>query len=322
LERGAFTLSLDFELIWGTLENYGPDAYRSACETERAEVVDRLLALLAEFEVSATWCTLGHLFLDGCAPQNGVKHPEIVAPRRANGEDWFAYDPGTDERRDPIYYGRTLVRKVQDCPVPQEIGGHSFSHVLFARCSAETAASDLAELVRAANEVGVEPRSFAFPGNEVGHLELLPRHGFTCYRGPEPSWYGGPGAGALRRFAHLFDILSARRPPVSESVEELPGLWNVPASMMYFPMHGRRRHIPLSRRVRRAVKGLDRAAAERRVFHLWFHPTNLADEIDQMFAGLRSIFEHASALRSDGTLEVASMGALADKAAAALAERR
>jgi ubiquinone/menaquinone biosynthesis C-methylase UbiE len=61
-------------------------AFRAACERERAEVVDQLLALVAEFEIPATWCVLGHLFLDACSPRNGVKHPEIVVSRRASGE--------------------------------------------------------------------------------------------------------------------------------------------------------------------------------------------------------------------------------------------
>jgi peptidoglycan/xylan/chitin deacetylase (PgdA/CDA1 family) len=315
LQRGVFTLSLDFELIWGTLLDHGPDEFRRACERERAEVVDRLLALLAEFEIPATWCVLGHLFLDACARHNGAKHPEIVPPGIERGGQWFAYDPCTDERTDPVYYGRSLIEKILACPVPQEIGGHSFSHVLFGdpRCSRETAASELAECARLADEAGIQLRSFAFPGNSVGHLDLLPEFGYTCYRGPEPSWYGGPGPGPVRRLAHLADIVLARRPPVAEPVEEIPGLWNLPGSMMYFPMHGRRRRIPLSRRVKRAVKGLDRAAKERQVFHLWFHPTNLADEVDRMFAGLHSVFDHAARLRKDGALTFAPMSELAAK---------
>jgi hypothetical protein len=162
-----------------------------------------------------------------------------------------------------------------------------------------------------AREAGVELRSFAFPGNRVGHLDVLREFGFSSYRGPEPAWYEQMRPGPVRRLAHLFDVLAARTPPVTEPSETIAGLWNLPASMMYFPMHGGRRHIPLSRRVRRAVKGLDRAARERQVFHLWFHPTNLADEIDQMFAGLRSIFEHAARLRRNDALTFAPMGALA-----------
>jgi peptidoglycan/xylan/chitin deacetylase (PgdA/CDA1 family) len=313
LQRGVFTLSLDFELIWGTLEDHGPVAFRAACERERAEVIDRLLALLAEFEISATWCVLGHLLLDACSPKDGIKHPEIVAPRRASGQDWFRHDPCTDERADPLFYGRSLVEKVRACPVPQEIGCHSFSHVLFGdrRCSRETASSELAECVRLADDAGVRLRSLAFPGNSVGHLELLPQFGFSCFRGPEPSWYARVRSAPIRRLGHLLDLLTARRPPVSDPTETIEGLWNLPASMMYFPMHGVRRHIPLSRRIKRAVKGLDRAADEGRVFHLWLHPTNLADEIDRMFAGLRAIFDHAARLREDGALTFVPMGALA-----------
>src|SRR5260221_6353559 len=192
MERGVFALSLDFELIWGTLDLYGPGRFRAACERERGVVFDRLLSLLVEFEISATWCILGHLFLDSCRPRNGVVHPEICPPRHAWVKgDWFAQDPCADEASAPTFYGRTLVERVRSCPVPQEIGSHSFSHAIFddPRWSPETDATELAASVRLANEMGLELRSFAFPRNRVGHLDLLPRHGFQCFRGPGPRWY-------------------------------------------------------------------------------------------------------------------------------------
>jgi peptidoglycan/xylan/chitin deacetylase (PgdA/CDA1 family) len=310
LDRGIFTLSLDFELIWGTLDR-GVDTFRGACERERAVVVDQLLGMLAEFEIPATWCTLGHLFLDACAPRDGRKHPEIVPPRLDGSADWFEHDPGGTEDSDPIFYGKRLVDRILACPVPQEIGCHSFSHPMFGDpgCSRETASSELAECVRLAGERGLELRSFAFPRNRVGHLDVLREHGFTVYRGPDPTWYEGDRwPRPLKRFGHLSDVVLARRPPVVVPEEALPGLWNLPGSMIYFPMHGLRRHIPLSRRVARALKGLDAAVQKRRVFHLWFHPTNLAFETKEMFAGLRRIFERASALRSEGRLAIRPMG--------------
>jgi hypothetical protein len=66
LERGAFTLSLDFELIWGTQDVAGPDGFRQACLFERRRIIDDLLALLHEYEIPASWCIVGHLFLDSC----------------------------------------------------------------------------------------------------------------------------------------------------------------------------------------------------------------------------------------------------------------
>jgi peptidoglycan/xylan/chitin deacetylase (PgdA/CDA1 family) len=311
----VFTLSLDFELIWGTVDHGGPERFRRACEIEREVVIDRLLALLAEFEIPATWCIVGHLFLASCAPTDGVKHPEIVRPSHAWADgDWFRYDPCGSEQSDPIFYGNRLIEKIRACPVAQEIGCHSFSHVIFgdAGCSRATATSELAECVRLAGERGVTLRSFAFPRNSVGHLYVLREHGFSCYRGPEPVWYERRRVPhVVKRMGHLVDVITARQPPVVLPQEALEGLWNVPGSMLYFPMHGRRRHIPTALRARRAVKGIERAVAERKIFHLWFHPTNLADETDRMFSGLRSIFERARSLRSAGTLAIAPMGSLA-----------
>jgi peptidoglycan/xylan/chitin deacetylase (PgdA/CDA1 family) len=318
LDRGVFTISLDFELIWGTLDR-GVDTFREACERERSVVVDELLALLAEFEISATWCTLGHLFLDRCGPRDGRKHPEIEPPRLEGVGDWFEHDPGGTEESDPIFYGRSLVDRILACPVPQEIGSHSFSHPLFGDpgCSRETADTELAECVRLAAERGLELRSFAFPRNRVGHLDVLREHGFTMYRGPDPTWYEGDRwPRPIKRLGHLADVVLARRPPVVLPEEVLPGLWNLPGSMIYFPMHGPRRHLPLSRRVARALKGLDAAVERRRVFHLWFHPTNLAFETEQMFDGLRRIFDRAAALRGEGRLAIKPMGAIVTGAAA------
>ena len=214
LDRGVFTISLDFELIWGTLDR-GVNTFRAACELEREVVVDRLLALLTEYEISATWCTLGHLFLESCAPVDGRKHPEIVPPAHEGIADWFEHDPSGTEQSDPIFYGKMLVDRVLGCPVPQEIGSHSFSHPRFGEpgCSRETADTELTECVRLARERGLELRSFAFPRNRVGHLDVLREHGFTAYRGPDPAWYeGGRWPRPVKRLGHVADVVLARRP--------------------------------------------------------------------------------------------------------------
>jgi peptidoglycan/xylan/chitin deacetylase (PgdA/CDA1 family) len=313
-DRGVFTLSLDFELLWGAVDLFGPEKFRRACEIEREHVVGRLLDLLEAHDVSATWCVLGHLLLERCSAVGGRPHPDMVRPRHAwvRG-DWYRYDPCSTESEAPLFYGRRLVEKIRACRVPQEIGCHSFSHAIFSDpgCSREAAASELGACVKAAGELGLELRSFAFPRNGVGHLDLLPDFGFTSYRGPAPRWYerqDPPSPSA--RLARLACVLSAATPPVV-TVEPGPqGLWNVPASMMYFPNHGIRRTIPVKRRIRRALKGVEAAVQKRQIFHLWFHPTNLADDPDAMFAGLRAILERVVELRRTGRLTVAPMGAL------------
>lgn len=329
LDRGVFTISLDFELIWGTLDLFGPERFRAACETERAVIIDRLLDLFIEYEVQATWCILGHLFLDRCAIEQGIKHPEIIRPSHAwCKNDWFEHDPCDDENGSSIFLGRSLVEKVRSCPVPQEIGCHSFSHVIFgdAGCSVETAETELAACVEAARSLGVEMRSFAFPRNEAGHLDSLRKYNFTCYRGPERHWYEQARLPVFfKRLASLIGVLISAEPPVALPEKSDEGLWNIPGSMIYFPAHGFRRHIPSSLRVKRAIKGLDAATRQKRIFHLWFHPTNLADRTDEMFDGLRRIFDHACSLRAREELiilpmrSVVSMGAIKQKATARIA---
>lgn len=315
LKRGVFTLSFDFELIWGTLDRAGPDGFARACAIEREQIVGKLLAMLDDLEIPATWCVLGHVMLPSCWPSHGVKHPDIVRPRHSwHPDDWFIDDPCGNELSNPNFYGASLVDRIRACGVPQEIGCHSFSHPIFSDsgCSQETAESEVAACTRIAAAQSIQMHSFAFPRNRVGHLDVLRKHGFVFFRGPEPNWYERPRTPAsIRRAAHLTDVVLARRPPLVLPYR-VGELWNVPGSMIYLPAHGIRRFIPVRRRVRRALKGLDGAAREKKLFHLWLHPTNLADRPPEMLAGLRTVLEHASELRDRGQLAIAPMAAVPD----------
>lgn len=316
LEKGIFTISLDFELIWGTVDLFGVEEFREAVELERREVVDRLLELFNEFKIPATWCTVGHLFLDKCEASENKKHAEVVRPQHAWHEaDWFTHDPCGDEENAPLFYGKSLVEKIKNNPVKQEIGSHSFSHIILGDkgCSKDAARTDVAECVKVAENFDIKLNSFAFPRDQVGHLDILKEYGFTNYRGAIPKWYEhGENRSIVKRLAHLFDVVTAATPPTVLPEFEENGLINIPGSMIFFPMHGLRKHIPMSLRVKRARKGLDVAAKEKRIFHLWFHPTNMAFEIDKMFDGLREILKYAAELREQGLVETLSMSEIAE----------
>jgi hypothetical protein len=312
---GILTLSFDLELIWGTVDLLGPERFRRRCEIEREVVIDRLLALLAEFGISGTWCVVGHLFLNRCYRQNGRKHFEIVRPRHAWCQgDWFGHDPDGTEDDAPLFLGRSLIKKILACPVPQEIGSHSFSHVIFGDrgCSRETAKSEIEACVRAAAEMGLTLHSFSFPRNQVGHVDLLAEYGFVCYRGSEPCWYQRPGRPHIvRRLGHLLDVLLIKEPPVVKPEATREGVLNIPGSMVLLPIHGWRWLIPVSWRFQRVLKGIDAAVRKRGVFHLWTHPTSFADDFEVMLGGMRRILERAASLRDRGLLVVLPMVAIA-----------
>jgi hypothetical protein len=302
-DRAVFTVSIDFELMWGTADRPYAHAFRGLCETERKEVVDRLLELLTRYQIPATWGIVGHLFLDE-AERN-------VARMKAS-------DPGR------LYHAADLVRRIQTCPVEQDIGSHTFCHIEMDdwACSKTKAELEVQECVHQARKWGIEMKSFIFPRNRVGHLDVLKRHGFSCYRGPEPQWYANRRR-VVRRLGHLLDIARMATPPSVMPVEQQRGLWNIPGSMLYTPSFGARQVVPVWMRVRRAKAGLDRAVKRNQVFHLWFHPTDLACRKDAMLKGLERIFAYAAKLRSADRLRVKTMRDLAPPAGAAgqLADR-
>jgi len=314
-ERGVFTLSFDFELVWGSR-----DRVADAAELERMARVTRdrvfpgLLAVLSRHRIRATWATVGHLFLGEAHREGGVLHPDVRPPAHAWRPEWFGGVPEGTEAAHPEWYARSLVKRLVEAG--QDVGSHSFSHPIFDDAGLDEAAADadLARCVALAAELGVTLRSFVFPRNRVGRVHLLRKHGFTSWRGVEPAWYRGRGLPvAAERLAHLGDVVRAACPCTVLPYRDEHGLVCVPASATVLPLDGVRRLIPMSRRVRRAVRGLDRAAADGRVFHLYTHPINLASAPDASLAAWDAVLGHAAWLRDQGRIEVLAMDTLAER---------
>ena len=276
LERAAFTVSLDFELMWGTKDRPYGESFRKLCEIERREVVDRLLGLLAEYGIRATWGVVGNLFLK-------------------------------KDHEDPLLYGSELIEKIRRCPVRQEIGSHTMTHAILGapNCTAEMAERELGDWVRVARANAVDFQTLILPRNRIGHLDIARRLGFRCYRGEAQAWYESQPR-PVQRLGHLLEILFAHT-PVSVMPQENQGMWSIPGSMLYTPAFGLRRYVPVWLRVLRAKRGLNAALRQKRVFHLWFHPTDLTRRTDAMLDGLRRIFQRAASLRDAGQLDILPM---------------
>ena len=321
LDRGVFTLSLDFELIWGSRDLYARDLTPLAREARvtRAEVFAPLLDLLVRHDICATWATVGHLFLgEAHAP------PTITPPHHTwHPGPWLADVPLGAEAEHPAFYGRSLVERLVEAG--QDVGSHSFTHPIFGDegCSREAADSDLARCVEAAADLGVALRSFVFPRNRPGHVDLLAKHGFTCWRGPDVARWNQPDVPRpLNRASHLAVVAAGQAAPTVLPFRDTYGLWCIPGSGSFLPINGVRRLIPIRQRVRRARRSIDHAAREGRISHFWIHPINLAHAPARLLDAMRAIIEHAARLRDRGELEILSMAAVAERAEAQLSAPR
>jgi peptidoglycan/xylan/chitin deacetylase (PgdA/CDA1 family) len=313
--RPTFVISLDQEFIWGHFDQMSPEAFLAANPDPRG-TLHALIDLFDEFDIPATWAIVGHLFLGSCnRDESGRAHPEIVRPRYDwYPGDWLGVDPCSDRASAPLWYGDDVLDAIQGARARHEIACHSFSHLIFGDpgCSEQAAATDLKACVEAAAKRGIALRSFVFPRNSEGHHALLRKHGFIAFRGEDATWWNRL-PGAARRAGHWVDQASSLPPPVTEPKEALPGLWNLPGSLLLLHRQGVRRLIPFAARRRRISLGLARAVERRQLFHLWFHPHNLCFDRAGLVAVLRAGLEQAVRWRDRGLLDIRTMGDLAEE---------
>jgi hypothetical protein len=213
------------------------------------------------------------------------------------------------------------VKAIAACRVVQDIGCHTYRHINFAAQEYDdrTVDNELHVCAELAARIGVKLRSFVFPFNRIGRLELLAKHGYTSFRGSNSEWYtrgrGGRGrlASAIRSGLKRIDDVAALPPPVDVPRRVPSGLWMIPHSMFYRGAGPDARWIGVGRQVAKALRGLRRAVRRRGVFHLWTHPQNLGLGTAAALGGLEQIFQAADEHRRRGDLEILSMAALADR---------
>jgi hypothetical protein len=259
VNSGQFVLSLDTELAWGAVHR-GSYAGREKDFDRTRYVVEELLSILDKYEIKATWAIVGHLFLETCWPSDGVKHPEIVRPDYPNFVgDWFDRDPCSNVYEDPYWYGTDIVRQIQECATPQEIGSHNFSHVIVEDgCSKESFASELKAAKAAAAEWDVSLESFIFPRNVINHLDVLQDSGITSFRGMTPNWTAKL-PGVLRRPARFIDAFLPNGSPTAKPNFQ-HGMWDIPASYNYLHRSGWGKRVPIKVRVWKSIAGLRQAS--------------------------------------------------------------
>jgi peptidoglycan/xylan/chitin deacetylase (PgdA/CDA1 family) len=312
---GVFVLSLDVEIAWGTFDHGGLQRYAAHFNQERA-IVKRLVELLNKYRISATWAFVGHLLLDHCyISSGGVAHPDVLRPcYRWYPHDWHHCDPGTDVHRDPWWYAPDMLETILRAQVDHEIGTHTFSHIVVddPDCNREIFRSQLEACIEVHRRFGLCVHSLVYPRNKVAFLDIPAELGITVYRGRAERWYADLNPYLVKVFRILDSSFAFT--PKTYSLPSLANdpLVNIPASMFFLSRDGFRRAIPIRSRVQQAKRGLLRAAKRAELFHLWFHPFNLASDL-RLLAGLEEILNYASRLSASGALSIATMQQAAER---------
>jgi peptidoglycan/xylan/chitin deacetylase (PgdA/CDA1 family) len=328
--RGALVISLDLELHWGVRDRRSLDGTERARLLSARAVIPRFLDLFQEFDVHATWATVGFLFarsrehLERFIP---VRKPAYKKPRL----DPYAEKIGRDESEDPFHFAPSIIAELRRRP-GQEIATHSFSHYYCGEegTSAADFEADLRSAVAIAADWGCRIQSYVFPRNQVNidYLKFFTPAGIFCYRGTQPVQVHSAGSFASQQKAYkrllrlcdsYADLYGPQTQPWPSGHSPLPVPLCTRASRYLRPWTAALRGLD-DLRYRRIADAMLSAAVNGELFHLWWHPEDFASNRDINFRFLRRILMYFGECRREfgmRSISMNEMGRMVDDEAGA-----
>jgi peptidoglycan/xylan/chitin deacetylase (PgdA/CDA1 family) len=298
-----FFISLDFELYWGVRDQISLKQYKNNIVGVR-DCLPRILDLFEEFEIRATFATVGFLFF------NSKKQLLSHLPKRIPKYDVEAMNPynnyfdkvGESEEEDKYHFGLSLINQIK--AKGHEIGTHTFSHFycLEDGLSIDDFESDLVAALAVADQLDIKLKSIIFPRNQFTdeHLRICKKLGIRTYRGNESSrvyqWRKLSDEGYARKIIRFLDsyVNITGHHAFSISIDE-GKLINIPASKFLRPYNPRLFFLrPLQ--LARIKKSMTYCASNALCYHLWWHPHNFGANVEANLLLLREILEHYRSL--------------------------
>lgn len=326
---GALVISLDFAIHWGVRYRYPARGTYAASLVGVRRVVPEMLRVFEEFDVAATWATVGFLFARSREELRQFS-PDVRPSYSDASLSPYNEEIGDSESDDPLHYAPSLIAAIRAAP-RQEIGTHTFSHYYCQEPGQdrEEFRADLASAAAIAHQHGIQLQSIVFPRNQHNpdYDDVLLSNGIRCFRGNTPGWmYSATllkdGKGPLMRGGRLLNAylpLSGLRTSRWDRLVQPTGLCNLPASLFLKPYSPRLRQLE-SIRVQRIASLIHRAAVSREIVHLYCHPHNFGGNLEGNISTLRAILATFARYRESHGMQSLSMAGVAD-VAGGLAER-
>ncbi|NVJ86823.1 MAG: polysaccharide deacetylase family protein [Algoriphagus sp.] len=315
---GIFTISLDFELLWGIFDKVGTN-YKPEYFSNTRKVIPQMLDCFGKNEIGVTWATVGMLFAE-------------------NEEEWKAYSPEfTPSYRDKklsayewakkngirpeVHFAPELIRQILDTPF-QELGSHSFAHyyTLVRGQSPEQFRQDLKATQKIAqNKFGISLQSLVFPRNHINelYLPICLEEGYEFVRGNPKNWYWQETQHESfgKKFFRSADCFFPVGDKTSYRLDELSHFKQepliIPASRILRPMNIRN-GLFNEIRLQRILNEMESAAKAGEVYHLWWHPHNFGNDPEASIKELDRVLEKYRELHEKFGLESKSMKMLGE----------
>lgn len=316
---GVFLISLDFELHWGVFDKRDRTS-RMSCYTSMQEVVPAVLQRFQQYNVHATWATVGSLFLNDEAEWRAyIPEAKPQYDNHKYSSYAFARLHGLDGNNRTAHFAPDLVKMIANAS-GQEIATHTFSHYycLEKGQTVQQFEADLQAVQEVAKaKIGKSLTSLVFPRNQYDeeYLEACYRNGITAVRINPSNWFwtsiGNDDTSFVRRLFRTGDVflpLGEKSTFSMEQVKQTSAQMPVciPASRLL------RQYDPAwpvmnSMRLKRIMNEMTYAAEHNECFHLWWHPENFGFHPAQSLRELELILQHFHNLRQRCGLQTMTM---------------
>lgn len=299
-DKGIFVISLDFEMMWGAKDWSTPDKYGRSNVAQVSQVIDSLLRLFSEYGIHATFATVGFIFChnkEDLLDNIPLKKPSYID---INLSPYVGhYIENIPNKYANLYFAPNLIRKISKT-IGMEIATHTACHY---NCSAlgqtlEEFQEDLTTAIRIADRDNYTIKSIVFPRNQVDeeYLKICDQNGISIYRGNALKFFKKTRnriAELKNRLCRLLDNYipfdNSTTYPISTVIEN--NRYNVRASRFLRPYSHRLFFLEWLK-CQRIKNEIIMAAKKGEIYHLWWHPHNFGDNINNNINNLEKILKY------------------------------
>lgn len=301
MRTGKFIISLDFELHWGGVEKWKiEEKYQYFSDT--IQFIPELLEIFKVNSIRATWATVGFLFAND-KKQLLDFSPDLIPSYKRKELSYYNIfkSLGNNEVMDPFHFAPTLISLILNTP-GQELASHTFSHY-YCNEKGQTIEQFQADLEAAQyiaeKNYGVTLKSLIFPRNQFNenYLEIAKKNGIQVVRSNPDVWFWKRNYGKLAPVFRALDTLI----PISRSlcfslIKEQSGLIHLPASRFFRPYKESEKKIQRYK-INRIKSEMTYAAKNNKIYHLWWHPHNFGEDIQNNKTQLLELIKHFKVLK-------------------------
>lgn len=313
--EGILVVSLDFEMLWGLAEF---DVAGAAVLSEKVnEIVPELLNLFQQYGIHATWATVGAIMESHeavfCNRVRSGASPQV----RAKIEKFDLESEKGEHKYRKCLFAPHLIKAIQETP-DQEIGTHTYSHYYcdLPDSTVEAFKEELIFSTEAAKQHGIEMHSVVFPKNQVikEYLSAVQTMGLNAYRGKETGVLYRKRAknpGKWMKILYLDNYIPLQK-TCSYGVGEVMqgGMYNVRSSRFFKP-YRKKYWYAEGMKLRRYQKEMRDAARRGEIYHIYWHPHNMAKDCEESFQQIEAFLKYFLKMKERYGMRSMSMGEVA-----------